>query len=308
MVDETSMLDTPILRSLLRATPYTCRVILIGDVEQLPSVGPGAVFRDIINSKCFPVYWLTEVLRITKADGSLPTPLAIAEGVRNGKLPPLPNDDEWHYIPTSNNTETQQAINDVLNSLIRTGIGYDDIQVFSPVNQDEMGVDKMNILVKKAFFPEGTAKIESKDKIMQRENNYDLNVYNGDIGTVIDIYDAEKSAGADDPVMLADMSGRTVEYCKKHLYHLSLAYVISGHKSQGSEYPFVVIIIPEHHFSLMDRFWLYTLITRCQKKVYLIGNPRVIQQTVRSTRSHQRKTDLIEKVRQYCKPCNLVFD
>lgn len=308
LVDETSMLDTPIFRSLLRATPFSARLILIGDVEQLPSVGPGAVFRDVINSNCYPVYWLTEVLRITKADGSLPTPLAISEGVRNGKLPKLPNDEEWCYIPTKNNQETQQQIQHVLQELVKNNVSYQDTQVFSPVNQDEMGVEKLNILVKKSFFPEGSAQIETGDKVMQRQNNYDLNVYNGDIGTVMSIYDGDGSASADDPVMLADMSGRTVEYCKKHLYHLSLAFVISGHKSQGSEYPFVIIAIPEHHFALMDRFWLYTLITRCQKKVYLIGNPRVIEQTVRSKRSHQRKTDLIEKIRQYGQINKMVFD
>lgn len=308
LIDETSMLDTPILRSLLRATSYSTRIIFIGDVEQLPSVGPGAVFRDMINSKCYPVYWLTQVLRITKADGSLPTPLAIAELVRNGKMPNLPNDDEWAYFPTQSNYETQQVVKDIIAQLAKDNVSYQDIQVFSPVNQDEMGVEKMNILVKQAFFPDGLPSIQKNDKIMQRENNYDLNVYNGDIGTVIDIYEGDKSASADDPVMLADMSGRTVEYCKKHLYHLSLAYVISGHKSQGSEYPYVIIVIPEHHFALMDRFWLYTLITRCQKKVYLVGSSRVIQQTVRSRRSHERKTHLIEKVQQYGVACNLIFD
>lgn len=308
LVDETSMLDTPIFRSLLRATPYTVRLILIGDVEQLPSVGPGAVFRDVINSGCYPVYWLTEVLRITKADGSLPTPLAIAEGVRNGNMPTIPNDDEWGYFPTKNNYETQEQVKQIIKNLVSNNINYQDIQVFSPVNNDEMGVEKMNVLVKNTFFPSGTSQIEPQDKIMQRENNYDLNVYNGDIGIVMSIYDGEKSATSDDPVMLADMSGRTVEYCKKHLYHLSLAYVISGHKSQGSEYPYVIIVIPDHHFTLMDRFWLYTLITRCQKKVYLVGHPRVIEQTVRSKRSHQRKTHLIEKIRQYGKVCNLIYD
>lgn len=308
LIDETSMLDTPILRSLLRATPYTARIIFIGDVEQLPSVGPGAVFRDMINSGCFAVYWLTEVLRITKADGSLPSPLAAAEAVRNGKEPRLPNDEEWEYHPTNSNLETQIAIKNVIAQLSAKGVSYQDIQVFSPVNHDEMGVDKLNILVKKAFFERGKDEIEEKDKIMQKENNYDLNVYNGDIGTVISFYEGERTAAADDPVMLCDMAGRTVEYCKKHLYHISLAYVISGHKSQGSEYPYVIIAIPEHHFGLMDRFWLYTLITRCQKKVYLIGNPRVIQQTVRSKRSHQRKTHLIEKIRQFNAVCNLVFN
>lgn len=307
VVDETSMLDTFLFRSLLRAIPFTSRLILIGDVEQLPSVGAGATYRDLIDSQRFPVYWLTEVLRITKADGSLPTPLLVAEGIRNGKFVDPPNDEEWSFHPTSSNIETKQVVSDILDNLLSQGIGYHDVQVFSPVNNDEMGVDNLNKLVKKSFFPNGMEQIEVGDKIMQKENNYDLDVFNGDIGVVKEIYDGEDVASSDDPVMLADMSGRLVEYTKKDMYHISLAYTITGHKSQGSEYPHVIIVIPDHHFTLMDRYWLYTLVTRCQVKAHLVGNRKVIEQTVRSRKSHERRTLLKQQLTKFLPPCDIVF-
>jgi len=308
VVDETSMLETSILRSLLRAIPATSRLVLVGDVEQLPSVGPGAVYRDLIDSKCFAVYWLKQVLRITKEDGSLPTPLHVSNGIRDGIFYTPPSDDEWDYFPTLNNNETINKLGEVVKDLQSKGLGYQDIQVFSPVNNDELGVSQLNEIVKKLFFPLGTLDFEVGDKIMQRENNYELGVFNGDIGIVKEVYAQGKRTLSDDPVLLADMSGRIVEFTKKDLYHLSLAYAITGHKSQGSEYPHVIIIIPDHHFSLMDRYWLYTLVTRCQVKVHLIGNDKVIKKTVKNKKSHLRRTLLLDKVRKFSPVVNLVYD
>jgi len=307
VIDETSMLDTALLRSFLRAIPFTSRIILIGDVEQLPSVGAGATYRDLIDSSRFPVYWLTQVLRITKADGGLPTPLIVADGIRTGNFITPPNDDEWAYYPTSSNTQTRDRVVSIINGLQAEGISYHDVQVFSPVNNDEMGVDSMNKMVKKCFFPNGRDDIEVGDKIMQRENNYDIDVFNGDIGVVKEIYENDQKMAPDDPVMLADMSGRIVEYTKKDLYNVTLAYAITGHKSQGSEYPHVVIIMPDHHFSLMDRYWLYTLVTRCQVKVHLVGNEKVIKQTVISRKSHMRKTLLKSQLVKFMPQCNIVL-
>ncbi len=307
LVDETSMLETTILRALLRAVPFTTRIVLIGDVEQLPSVGPGAVYRDLIDSNCFPVYWLTEVLRITKEDGSLPTPLMVSNAVREGRFVTPPNDDEWAYYPTKNNKETVDQVSYIIDKLKEEGVGYTDVQVFSPVNNDELGVDKLNELVKGNFFSERAEGIQIGDKIMQRENNYDLNVFNGDIGIVKEMYDQDKRLGKDDPVMLADMSGRLVEFTKKDMYYLTLAYAITGHKSQGSEYPHVIIVIPDHHYTLMDRYWLYTLITRCQVKAHLVGNPKVIQQTIRSRKSHERRTLLMEQLHRFLPVINEVY-
>ncbi|MEG3765092.1 AAA family ATPase [Alteromonas sp. 14N.309.X.WAT.G.H12] len=296
LVDEMSMLDTLIFRSLLRAIPQAARLIMIGDVEQLPSVQAGAVFRDLIDSNTLPVYWLTEVLRIKKEDGTLPTPLHISNGIREGKFYDVPNDDEWSYYPTRNDDESRERLTGLIGELKSQGLSFQDVQVFSPTNKGSLGVAELNGIVKSCFKPHGQNHIEENDKIMQTVNDYDMDVYNGDVGIVRSVYDEDERVSKDDPVMLADMTGRLVEYTKKDLYNLTLAYAISGHKSQGSEYPHVIIMIPEHHFSLMDRYWLYTLVTRCQVKAHMIGNDRVIKKIVKSRRSHQRNTLLKEQI------------
>lgn len=341
LVDESSMLDTGITRSLLRAVPLSARVIFIGDVEQLPSVGPGAIFRDIINSRCFAVYWLTQVLRITKDDGSIPTPLAVSLVVLEGKFEPPEPDNEWHFIPTEDNQETLVALDRVVTELNVAGLSYMDVQVFSPVNNGEIGVEGLNQRVKKCFFPDRDfSKIEAGDKVMQRTNNYGLNVYNGDIGVVAldypQILESKKQArdskvgrppnedDADldaevtpdssplrlrknDTEMVVAMSDGPVEYSKKDLGNLSLAFATSGHKSQGSEYPYVIIVVPDHHYELMDRYWFYTLITRCQRKVIIIGNTTVIGKMVRSRASHLRRTALVDKLHRFLPVINIEF-
>lgn len=292
LVDETSMLDTPLFRSLLRAIPYTSRVVLIGDVDQLPSVGVGAIYRDLIRSKRIRTYWLTQVLRITKQNGELPTPLIVSNGVREGKYICPPNDDEWSYHPTANNKETEHAVVQILQDLISKGIGADDVQVFSPTNEGELGVGALNEIVKKCFVPNGLPMIEQGDKVMQRENDYELEVFNGDIGVVREVYPDYEFASSKDPVMMIDMSGRLVEYTKKDVYNITLAYAASGHKSQGSEYPYVVVVIPDTHMSLMDRHWYYTLVTRCQRQVFVVGNDVVVRRTIQSRKSACRHTML----------------
>jgi len=297
LVDEMSMIDTPLFRSLLRAIPYTARIVLIGDPNQLPSVGVGAVFRDLINSKTLPVYRLTQVLRISKEDGSIPTPLQIADASLEGKFNPPPSDDEWEYVPTRNNMESKQAVLDIVHKLKRQGLGYHDIQVFSPVNEDDVGVNKLNELVKSCFFLDSAARFEVGDKVMQRENNYDQEVFNGDVGVITEI--REEVVDQEDIYMTVDKDGETVEYTRKEVYNLQLAYAITGHKSQGSEYPYIIMVIPDHYFALMDRYWFYTLITRCQKKAYLVGVDGVVRKTIKAKTSHLRKTLLVDRLRQY---------
>jgi len=300
VIDEMSMLDVNLLRSLLRATAFTTRLVLIGDVEQLPSVGPGAVYRDLIESFCFDVYWLTEVLRIKSKDGKKPTPLIVSGKILIGDWDELiPNDDEWEYIQTQSNEETASKVSDTVNQLIEEGVSYTDIQVFSPVNSDELGVDELNSIVKKCFVENGSSDIEVGDKVMQMDNNYELNVFNGDIGIVEKKYEDFEVSTKDDPALLVRMTSGLAEYSKKQIKELILAYAITGHKSQGSEYPYVIIVIPDNHFSLMDRYWLYTLVTRCQVKVYIIGNHFVTRETVRSRKSHQRGTLLKEQLHKF---------
>lgn len=308
LVDEMSMLDTFIFRSLLRAIPPTSRLVLIGDVEQLPSVNNGAVFRDIIRSKVIPTYWLTEVLRFSRKEGDdskrIPTPLQMAGSVRVGKYEPPPNDDEFAYYPTRNNHETKEVLVKLLNECVEKGFSEHDVQIFSPTNNDEMGVNNLNPIIKKVFHPERPDGMSLGDKIMQTENNYDLEVYNGDIGVVTKMND-ESIVNADGVILEAEMAGKTVAFKKKQVYSLKLAYAITGHKSQGSEYPHVFIVLPDHFYGLMDRYWLYTLITRCQSSATIIGNDAVLRRVIKNARSHMRETLLTEKLLQFMPNCGV---
>lgn len=308
VVDEMSMLDTFIFRSLLRAIKYTSRLVLIGDVEQLPSVKNGAVFRDIIKSQVIPTYWLTEVLRFSRKPGDdtqrIPTPLEMSNRVREGIYNPPPNDDEFAYYPTRNNHETKQKLVELLHKCVEKGYSEHDVQIFSPTNNDEMGVNTLNPIVKRVFHPERPEGMSLGDKIMQTENNYDLGVFNGDIG-VITSMDDEHVVKADGVLMEAEIAGQTVAFKKKHTYSLKLAYAITGHKSQGSEYPHVFIVLPDHFYGLMDRFWLYTLITRCQSSATIIGNDAVLRQVIKNARSHERETLLREKLLQFMPNCGV---
>lgn len=168
-----------------------------------------------------------------------------------------------------NNNQTIEKVREVIANLRAEGVGYNDVQVFAPVNEGDMGVNTLNYVVKQCFYPDGKNEIEVDDKVMQRENNYDLDVYNGDIGIVREIYSETlnaKKRSADDPVMLAEMGTKLVEYTKKDLYHLTLAYTITGHKSQGSEYPHVIIVIPDNHIMMMDRYWSTRSLPDARKK------------------------------------------
>lgn len=298
LIDETSMLDTPLTRSILRALPFTCRVVLIGDPDQLPSVNMGAVFRDLINSGTIPVYSLTQVLRITKADGSIPTPLMMAERVLSGLFNSAANDDEWLYVNTYNNAQSEQALVSLIKKMQSKGLNYHDVQVFSPINDDELGVVRLNEIVKNAFTPGAEQKLLVGDKVIQTVNNYDLDSFNGDVGIVKKI---DPEAVDDEPYMIVDMNGKEKQYGKKDSYQLALAYAISGHKSQGSEYPHIIIMIPDHYYALMDRYWLNTLITRCQKHCTIIGPKGILDKTAQSRISHLRKTLLVQQLRLFLK-------
>lgn len=298
LVDETSMLDTPLMRSVLRALPFACRIVLIGDPDQLPSVNMGAVFMNLIESNTIPVYQLTQVLRITKEDGSIPTPLMMAEKVLTGKYNPPANDEEWLYVNTQSNTQSEQALVGLIGKMKAKGLTYHDVQVFSPVNDDDLGVTSLNRIVKNAFTPGAEQKILVGDKVIQTSNSYELEAFNGDVGVVKEI---NVDAVEEEPYMVVDMNGKEIEYGKKDAYQLALAYAISGHKSQGSEYPHIIIMIPDHYYALMDRYWLNTLITRCQKHCTIIGPKGVLDKTALSRISHQRKTLLVQQMRQFLK-------
>ena len=199
---------------------------------------------------------------------------------------------------TYNNAQSEQALVSLIKKMQSKGLNYHDVQVFSPINDDELGVVRLNEIVKNAFTPGAEQKLLVGDKVIQTVNNYDLDSFNGDVGIVKKI---DPEAVDDEPYMIVDMNGKEKQYGKKDSYQLALAYAISGHKSQGSEYPHIIIMIPDHYYALMDRYWLNTLITRCQKHCTIIGPKGILDKTAQSRISHLRKTLLVQQLRLFLK-------
>ena len=299
VVDECSMVDVLLMQSLLRAVPDHAAVLLVGDIDQLPSVGPGQVLADIINSGAVPVVRLTEVFRQAAASRIVTN----AHRINAGELPDLATADDgsdFYFVPA---TDPEQAVERIL-TLVRERIprrfGFDpvhDIQVLCPMNRGGAGTRSLNIELQAVLNPAGEASVErfgstfsAGDKVMQIENDYDKDVYNGDIGFV-------GSVDADEGELTVFFDGRRVVYGFGELDRLVTAYAATIHKSQGSEYPAVVIPILTQHYTMLQRNLLYTGITRGKRLVVLVGQPRAIAIAVRNVAGRRRWSKLDEWLR-----------
>jgi exodeoxyribonuclease V alpha subunit len=296
VVDEASMVDIVLMNHLLRAISSWSCLVLVGDVDQLPSVGPGTVLADVIASGAVPVVRLTEVFR----QASQSWIVRAAHAVNAGEFPPsAPAGQGDFYVIEA---ETPEAILDRLVQLVRDRIpsrfGLDpirDVQVLTPMNRSELGVRNLNSVLQAVLNPPtGTPEVlrfgwtfRVGDKVMQTENNYQREVFNGDLGRVASI----------DPVdqeLVAEFDGRSVAYDFGELDELALAYACSIHKSQGSEYPAVVMPLHTQHFVMLQRNLLYTGITRGKKLVVLVGSRRAIRRAVQQ-QDHARRYSLLSQ-------------
>src|SRR5215469_9700775 len=265
IVDETSMVDVLLMHALLRALPKNAALILVGDVNQLPSVGPGSALRDLIESGLLPVVRLTEVFRQAAASKIITG----AHLIRQGRMPefhiPEPGSD-FHFVERDTPEEIAATLLRLVQDRIPKGQELDpirDIQVLCPMNRGSIGVRELNIALQQALNPRGQSepaverfgwRFQVRDKVIQTENNYNKEVFNGDIGTVekIDLVEHEVFVRYDD---------RLVTYDFGELDEVSLAYAITIHKSQGSEFPAVVIPMAMQHYMLLERNLIYTGIT-----------------------------------------------
>jgi exodeoxyribonuclease V alpha subunit len=294
VVDETSMVDVPLMQALTRAVPDTAALLLVGDVDQLPSVGPGQVLADIIASGAVPVVRLREVFRQVAASRIIVN----AHHVNEGRLPDLGKAEEGSdfYFVTAEEPETAVArIIELVKTRIPRRFGLDpvrDIQVLCPMNRGGIGARSLNIELQKALNPHvnpGTdRKVErfgatyaAGDKVMQIQNDYDKEVYNGDIGYVTDV-------DPDTGELAAAFDGRTVTYGFGELDTLVPAYAATIHKSQGSEYPAVVIPLLMQHYPMLQRNLLYTGITRGKRLVILVGQKKAVAAAVRGVTGRRR--------------------
>jgi exodeoxyribonuclease V alpha subunit len=296
VVDEASMVDVMLMQALVKAIPDNSALLIVGDIDQLPSVGPGQVLADIIASGAVPVVRLTEVFR-QAAQSRI---IISAHRVNKGFIPDLrkPGEDSDFYFVQADDPETAvPRIVELVKARIPKRFGLDpirDIQVLCPMNRGGVGARSLNIELQAALNPAGERKIERfgwtfapGDKVMQIENDYDKEVYNGDIGFVDDV---DPDAGE----LIVSFDGRSVTYTFGELDMLVPAYAATIHKSQGSEYPAVVIPIMTQHYTMLQRNLLYTGITRGKKLVILVGQKKAIAIAVRNVSGRRRWSKLDE--------------
>ncbi len=304
IVDEVSMVDILLMYNLLKALPAGCKLILVGDVDQLPSVGPGNVLKDVIDAGVVPVVRLERIFR--QAQNSLI--IVNAHRVNGGSLPYRENDKDgdFFFLEKEEPAQILALILDLCSRRLPRYQHYnpmEDIQVLTPMRRTLLGVDNLNAALQEHLNPPAAAKPEIKlggvvfrlgDRVMQVKNNYDLEVFNGDVGRIVNI-DREEGQ-----VIIAypDLKGRRdIIYGLQEMEEVALAYATSVHKSQGSEYPVVIMPVVTQHFILLQRNLLYTAITRGKKMVIIIGTTKALAIAVKNKKVEERYTYLSARLR-----------
>ena len=302
VVDETSMVDVSLMNSLMRALPRQAALLLVGDVDQLPSVGPGQVLADLINSGALPVARLVEVFRQAASSRIVVN----AHRVNRGDLPELgkpERESDFYFVPADAPADAIQKTVEMVRSRIPQRFGLDpvrDIQVLCPMNRGGMGARVFNTELQAALNPPGEDRVERfgwsfvpGDKVMQVENDYDRDVYNGDIGKI-------ESLDMQEGTIEVDFDGRKLTYALRDLDMLVPAFATTIHKSQGSEYPAVVIPIMDQHFVMLQRNLIYTAITRGKHLVVLVGQRSAVKRAVQTSTQLRRWSKLRELVLAGC--------
>ncbi|MEE8523095.1 MAG: ATP-dependent RecD-like DNA helicase, partial [Thermoanaerobaculia bacterium] len=303
VVDEASMVDAPLARHLLRALPDSVRLVIVGDVDQLPSVGPGRVLGDLIESRALPVVRLTEIFR--QARKSLI--VVNAHRVIHGELPVRGEPDEADFF-VAHRPDPAAAlaeVTDLVATRIAARYGFDpqrDIQVLAPMRRGLLGVENLNLELQKCLNPDGETaswrqtgsrpvgrRLRRGDRVMQTTNNYELEVFNGEIGTVAGFDDEERQ-------VRVGFDGRVVAYSAQNLEELELAYAVTIHKAQGSEFPCVVIVLHDQHRIMLQRNLLYTAITRGKQLVLVVGTRQAVATAIRTETTQRRETLLVERL------------
>lgn len=304
VVDEASMIDVVLMNQLLRAVPDESSLLLVGDVDQLPSVGPGSVLADIIASEQIPVVRLTEIFRQAASSKIIVNAHRINEGKMPLKSEAACDLTDFYFIEAKTPEEINDKLMHVIKDRIPSRFKLDpvrDVQVLTPMNRGGLGSRSLNIELQKLLNTNDSPKLNKYgtifgvgDKVIQTVNNYDKEVFNGDIGTICSI-DLEESQ------LQIEFDGRKVEYESHELDEVSLAYAASIHKSQGSEYPAVVIPLATQHYMMLERNLVYTAVTRGRKLVVIIGQANALAMAVRNKKATKRVTALVERLTQSTK-------
>jgi exodeoxyribonuclease V alpha subunit len=294
VVDEVSMLDALLANQLVKAVPTGAHLLLVGDPDQLPSVGAGEVLAGLIRSAKFPVTRLTHIFRQGEGSGIA----ANAQRVNGGQMPQFGGAiRDCFFLPADEPAAAAQTVVDLVADRLprRYGFGRGEVQVLSPMHRGEAGVGALNLLLQERLNPARERLPELRaagrvyrpgDRVLQLKNDYDLNVFNGDLGTVqaADPVEQELTVALDD--------GRTVTYPQANLYELTHAFAVSCHKAQGAEFPAVVIPLVTSHAAMLGRTLLYTALTRAKRLVVLVGQQKALRMAVHDWRRAPRHTAL----------------
>jgi exodeoxyribonuclease V alpha subunit len=297
IVDEASMLDQRLALALVAAVRPGTSLLLVGDSDQLPSVGAGDVLADIISSSCVPVARLERVFR-QAGDSEI---IACADSVKSGEVPTPSSaaNGEYFFVECKSPEHAVERLVHIVRDRMPAAFQLSplrDIQCLTPMNGGALGTRALNGALQAALSPgganlaKGDRRLHVGDKVMQVRNNYDLEVYNGDIGVVRSLDVAEVS-------LTVDYEGRLVEYTGAVLDDLTLAYAVTVHKSQGSEFRAVVLVLTTHHFKLLQRNLLYTAITRARERLVIVGTKRALSMAIDDISGARRETRLTERLK-----------
>ena len=297
IIDEASMIDIVLMHHLLKAIPANATLILVGDVDQLPSVGPGSVLMDIINSGAVPVVRLNEIFRQAQESSIIVN----AHRINSGLMPytkPRGKTEDFYFIEQQEPEDALKVLLEVVAERIPKRFGFDpvdDIQVLSPMHRGLVGAGNLNAELQKALNPQsagiqrGGRQYSVNDKVMQIKNNYDKEVFNGDIGR-IETIDFEQQQ------LTLVMDGQKIPYEFSELDEIVHAYAISVHKSQGSEFPAIVVPVLTQHYMLLQRNLLYTGVTRGKRLVVIVGTRKALGIAVKNNKTQNRYTMLKDRL------------
>jgi exodeoxyribonuclease V alpha subunit len=305
ILDETSMVDVPLMHAVMKALPSTAALLLVGDIDQLPSVGPGQVLSDLINSNTIPVIRLTEVFRQAASSQIITSAHAINQGIMPNLKIESGDESDFYFIEARDPENALSKIIKMLKERIPLKFGFSpftDIQVLCPMGRGIVGAKNLNVELQKILNPPTELSINRfgwtysvGDKVMQIENNYDKNVYNGDIGIIKNI------SHEDSEVIIAyeeKQEERLVTYDFGECDEIVLAYATTIHKSQGSEYPAVIIPLMMQHYMMLRRNLVYTGITRGKKLVVVIGEKKALAIAVKQRGEQRRWSSLKQRLEE----------
>lgn len=302
IIDEFSMVDAWLFYNLLRASKSITKILIIGDEDQLPSVGAGAVLRDLILSNCFPLVRLHKIFRQSEGSGVI----SLAHDIREETYDHVENNDDVAFF-SCRNSEVKDHIMSIVLTAFDRGYNDCDIQVLSPMYNGVAGIDTLNSALQKMMNPFDKHRRELKvgyrtfrenDKVLQLKNQPDDNVFNGDIGKIVEIIYASEDISKQNKIVV-DFEGSIVEYSGEQIANITHAYCISIHKSQGSEYPIVIMPIVKEHSYMLQKRLLYTGITRAKSSLILLGDKDVFIKAIHAKDRTIRNTTLALRIQEY---------